>query len=104
LSPARLPRGPKPQIKTGAEVWAYCRHYWRRVRVLEFRGRGGARVLVGYRLSLSGRLVRQELSVWNLKADRPSEKYWRLVLANVPAPALAELCPVQGLAALPAEE
>lgn len=93
-----------PKIKAGAEVWAYCRHYWRRVRVLEFRGRDGARVLVGYRLNLSGRLVRQELSVWNLKADRPSEKYWHLVLANVPAPSVEELGAVSDLAALPAQE
>jgi hypothetical protein len=104
VSPARLPRGPKPEIKVGAEAWAYCRHYWRRVRVLELRGRAASRVVVGYRLNLSGRLVRQELSAWNLKADRPSEKYWRLVLANVPAPAVEDLGAVSDLAALPAQE
>lgn len=63
-----LPAPAAWQPQVGGSAWAYARHYWREVRVLEIKGKG---VVVGYQLNVSGRLVRQKLRTWNLRPERP---------------------------------
>ena len=89
VSGARPPRGPKPEITAGAVAWAYARHYWREVLVLEISGRQRDKVVVAYRLNLSGNLRKQKLLLWNLRAQRPTNANWHTL--SVVAPTLAEV-------------
>lgn len=69
-------------VTVGLVVWAYARHYWRQVRIV---AKARTRVTVAYHLSQSGRLVRQDLHVWNLRIERPSGRYTGVL--SVPPPA-----------------
>ena len=55
------------QPEVGGIAWAYARHYWREVRVLEIKGKT---VVLAYRL-VTGRIKHQKLRTWNLRLERP---------------------------------
>jgi hypothetical protein len=80
-------------VVVGQAVWAYCRHYWREVRIV---GKGRSRVVVAYRLSVGGRLVRQDLALWNLRLEKPVVRNRYDAVLAVAAPELAEALSVTG--------
>ena len=78
--------GPLPaawQPEVGGIAWAYARHYWREVRVLEIKGKS---VLLAYRL-VTGRIKCQKLSTWNLRQECPATRGVVKVI-HMPAPSL----------------
>lgn len=81
-----VPVAPSWTPQVGGTAWAYARHYWREVRVLEI---SRTRVLVGYRL-VTGRITRQKLSTWNLRQERPVTRGVVKTL-RMPVPSLEEL-------------
>lgn len=78
------------EVEVGAVVWAYARHYWRQVRVI---AKGRTRVTVAYWIHEGGSLVRQGLSIWNLRPERPSSRHG---VVSVPAPTTSECGLLEG--------
>jgi hypothetical protein len=69
-------------------AWAYARHYWRQVRVVE---KARTRVTVVYRLAIGGGIRRQVLQAFNLKTEKPTPRFGVLRTKTVPPPSLEEV-------------